>query len=162
MLEAICTTSSLIKSPLSSKIPPTIVGEWSLQTNISPSSSSTPGTRTNDQARRTWFRLLFEAQAVAYTPNRPGQIGLGWYYWTWKTEWDIDTWSYRKGVADGYIPKDVSNSSTYAFPVKDNGCIDAGFEYTAPLRAGSGRMESWRVGTLLGLAFWAGVIPFWI
>lgn len=32
----------------------------------------------------------------------------------------------------GYIPSDVSNSSTYAFPVMPNGCIQSTFPYTAP------------------------------
>lgn len=32
----------------------------------------------------------------------------------------------------GYIPSDVSNSSTYVFPLQSNGCIDPNFQYTAP------------------------------
>jgi hypothetical protein len=37
-----------------------------------------------DQARRTWFRLLFESQLAAYSPSAEGQANLGWYYWTCK------------------------------------------------------------------------------
>ena len=56
---------------------------------------------------------------------------------TGKTEWEIDTWSYRRGVQDGYIPSDVSNASTLAFPILGNGCVDSSFNYTAPSRAGA-------------------------
>jgi hypothetical protein len=38
-----------------------------------------------DQARRTWFRLLFESQLAAYSPSAEGQANLGWYYWTCKS-----------------------------------------------------------------------------
>jgi glucan 1,3-beta-glucosidase len=92
--------------------------------------------------------MFFEAQLAAYSANATGQPIFGWYFWTCKprlsaesgrlahgtgkTEYDIDTWSYRRGVEDGYIPSDVSNASTLAFPVLGNGCIDAGFNYTAP------------------------------
>lgn len=50
------------------------------------------------------------------------------------TEWEIDTWSYRRGVRDGYIPTDVSNASTFAFPRLADGCVDASYNYTAPRR----------------------------
>lgn len=53
-----------------------------------------------------------------------------------KTEYDIDTWSYRFGLSEGYIPSDVSNSSTLVYPVLDNGCVDASFNYTAPKHPG--------------------------
>lgn len=138
ILNSVCSMSQLLKQPQSrSGIPPTLVGEWSLETGRAPDASSSERDNglEDNQARRTWFRLLFEAQQVAYTPNGPGQSSIGWTYWTWKTEWDIDTWSYRRGVAQGYIPSDVSNSSTYAFPVLDNGCVDATYNYTAPLHA---------------------------
>jgi len=140
ILDSVCSISQLLKRPRSSSgIPPTLVGEWSLETGKAPdaSSSSQNNGLADDQARRTWFRLLFEAQNAAYTPNGPGQSSIGWTYWTWKTEWDIDTWSYRGGVSQGYIPSDVSNASTYAFPVLDNGCVDATYNYTAPLHASS-------------------------
>ena len=53
-----------------------------------------------------------------------------------KTDYDIDTWSYRRGVAQGYIPSDVSNTSLRVFPILENGCVDAGFNYTAPKNPG--------------------------
>ena len=141
ILDSVCNISHTLKlSQAQSNIPPVIVGEFSLETGHPPSSSSSSedDSLEDDQARRTWYRMLFEAQNAAYTPNGPGHASIGWYYWTWKTEWDIDTWSYRRGVADGYIPGDVSNASTYAFPVLGNGCVDAQFNYTAPLHAGAG------------------------
>lgn len=82
--------------------------------------------------KRTWFRKLFEAQNAAYTPNGPNESSIGWYFWAWKTEYDIDAWSYRKGVAEEYIPSNVSDKSTYIFPVQEDGCIDVSFDYTAP------------------------------
>ncbi|WWD19440.1 hypothetical protein CI109_103900 [Kwoniella shandongensis] len=135
ILESICNVSRLLKSTPS--IPYTFVGEWSLETGTAPNTTSSRQNRENSQAKRTWLRTMFEAQLAAYSPNGPGQQSIGWYYWTWKTEYDIDTWSYRRGVQQGYIPKDVSNSSTFAFPILQNGCIDSSFNYTAPLRPGS-------------------------
>lgn len=102
-----------------------------------------------DQAKRTWFRTLFEAQAAAYSPSGPGQSAIGyvptsdakwetlltersWFYWSWQTQYDIDAWSYRKGLDLGYIPKNVSDPSTYVFPIGSDGCIDRTFNYTAP------------------------------
>ncbi|KAK6428776.1 hypothetical protein LTR95_015081, partial [Oleoguttula sp. CCFEE 5521] len=77
---------------------------------------------------------LFEAQNAAYTPNGPGQASIGWYFWSWKTEYDIDAWSYRKGVEQGYIPSNISDPSTYAYPITTDGtgCIDGSFNWQAP------------------------------
>ena len=78
---------------------------------------------------------------VSHSPTSVSSTdeGLG------KTEYSIDTWSYQYGLAEGYIPSDVSNRSTLAYPVLDNGCVDAGFNYTAPKKAGSKAMRrtSW-------------------
>jgi glucan 1,3-beta-glucosidase len=72
---------------------------------------------------------------------------LGWYYWTWKTEWEIDTWSYRRGWRDGWIPRDVGNRSTFVFPVREDGCADEDFGWEAPAKVGGavyGRaVEGW-------------------
>ncbi|KAK4684779.1 glucan 1,3-beta-glucosidase, partial [Tremellales sp. Uapishka_1] len=137
ILESICNVSQTLKA-LDSGIPSTVVGEWSLETGSAPNSTSSDQNTQDTQAKRTWFRLLFEAQLAAYEPNAPGQPSIGWYYWNWKTEYDIDTWSYRLGVAEGYIPSDVSNSSTLVFPKLSNGCVDASYNYTAPETAGAG------------------------
>lgn len=134
MIDAVCGISQLLKEPHSqSNVPYTLVGEWSLQTGQQDSHHQDSD---DDQAQRTWFRLLFEAQKAAYEPNGAGQSSIGWFYWTWTTEWDIDTWSYRRGLADGYVPSDVSNATTLAFPIMGNGCVDAGFAYEAPRQAG--------------------------
>lgn len=70
-----------------------------------------------------------------------------------KTEYDIDTWSYRRGVSDGWIPSNASNTSTYAIPVLENGCVDTTYNYTAPGQSGqsaAGRLSaSW---AMLGMA----------
>jgi hypothetical protein len=147
-----------------------------------------------DQARRTWFRLLFESQLAAYSPSAEGQANLGWYYWTCKpcprqyvislvlklntsppvpslachhfigkTEWAIDTWSYRRGVRDGYIPSDVSNASTLAYPILGNGCVDSSFNYTAPKKAGSavGRAGGMRsVSQVVGIGLLTIILGF--
>ncbi|KAK3075754.1 hypothetical protein LTR53_000692 [Teratosphaeriaceae sp. CCFEE 6253] len=134
ILGSICNISQLLKQPASG-IPATIVGEWSLQTD-GPTPYSSQG-QNRDQALRTWYRLLAEAQMVAYTPDGPGQSAIGWYFWAWKTEYDIDTWSYRRGVSDGWIPSDASNTSTYAFPLLGNGCVDSTFNYVAPKNPGT-------------------------
>ncbi|KAK5699374.1 hypothetical protein LTR17_023304 [Elasticomyces elasticus] len=127
ILKHICDFATALKIN-NTGIPPTLVGEWSLSTGITANSSSNT---EQDQAKRTWFRKLFEAQNAAYSPQLPGQPSIGWYFWSWQTEYDIDAWSYRRGLADGYIPKNISDPSTYIFPVLDTGCIDDTFEYTA-------------------------------
>ncbi|KAK1078923.1 hypothetical protein LTR33_006829 [Friedmanniomyces endolithicus] len=127
ILQRICDFAAALKLN-NTGIPPTLVGEWSLSTGITANSSSNT---EQDQAKRTWFRKLFEAQNAAYSPQKAGQPSIGWYFWSWQTEYDIDAWSYRRGLADGYIPSNISDPSTYAFPVLDNGCIDDTFAYTA-------------------------------
>lgn len=155
ILQSICNISQLLKQT-SSGIPPTLVGEFSLETGSAPNSSSSSKGEGDDQSRRTWFRLLFEAQNAAYSPNGPGQASSGWIFWAWKTQYDIDTWSYRRGVAQEYIPSDVSNSSTLVFPLLGNGCVDAGYNYTAPRHAGGASItmpRPWPVYCLLVLMF---------
>lgn len=138
ILSHICEISQLLKN--TTLLHPIVVGEFSLETNASPDSEEEEGSNADpSQAQRTWYRLLFEAQAAAYAPNGPGHPVLGWYFWTWKTEWEIDTWSYRRGWRDGWIPADVGNASTFAFPVLENGCVDEDFGYEAPAQVGSGQ-----------------------
>ncbi|KAK6903939.1 hypothetical protein I203_107450 [Kwoniella mangroviensis CBS 8507] len=151
ILEKVCNISKLLKNR-ELGILPTLVGEWSLETGHSPNSSSSSIQNKDDsREKRTWFRLFFEAQLAAYSPdsNSVGdQPSRGWYYWTWKTDYDIDTWSYKRGVAQGYIPKDVSNSSTLVFPILDNGCVDSSYNYTAPKNPGSGAIRHCPSGLL--------------
>jgi len=137
ILQGICNISQLLKSGIEEGVVPyTVVGEWSLETGNAPNTTSSSQNRGDTQAKRTWLRLLFEAQLAAYSPRGSGEASLGWYFWTWKTEYDIDTWSYRQGIYQGYIPPDVSNASNLVYPILDNGCVDAGFNYTAPKRPG--------------------------
>lgn len=150
ILDSVCNISQLLKQT-DSGIPPSIVGEFSLQTGDTGAPYSSDPNLSSDQARRTWYRLFFESQLVAYEPNGPAQSSIGWFYWCWKTEYDIDTWSYRRGVAQGYIPSDVSNTSTLAFPMLENGCVDAGYNYTAPRHAGAASMTVRIPGLLLWL-----------
>ena len=123
ILEDVCSLSQILHSNTTS-VPPTILGEWSLQSGAN--------STTYDQAWRTWLRLLFEAQIAAYTPTGPGQPTLGWIFWAWKTEHDINTWSYRRGIAQGYIPADAGNASQLVYPLLANGCVDSSYTYTAP------------------------------
>lgn len=141
ILEKICNTSQYLRNTQS--LSPVLVGEWSLETGTAPNASPL-GRAAQSQARRTWFRKLFEAQLAGYS-------AYGWYFWTWKTEcesWrsrlsaqrlinvvnldDINTWSYRRGIQDGWIPPNVGNTSQLVFPLLPNGCIDTSFGYTAP------------------------------
>lgn len=171
ILSHICEISHLVKN--SSIQHPIVVGEFSLETNSSPDSEDDAGERRAregpSQAQRTWYRLLFEAQAVAYAPSAATNSGsgasdepiLGWYYWTWKTEWDIDTWSYRRGWRDGWIPADVGNRSTFAFPVLENGCVDSEFGWEAPAQVGAAShvafAHEWWWAAVLGLAVMVGI-----
>ncbi len=67
-------------------------------------------------------------------------------------------------MADGYIPSDVSNVSTYAYPLLSNGCVDSGFNYTAPYSVGAGCRRAQMPGAfltvlwVLGLGFGLGWI----
>lgn len=54
----------------------------------------------------------------------------------------------RRGIAEEYIPHDVSNASQLVFPILDNGCVDANFNYTAPAKVGSSSRVSARRYTL--------------
>jgi glucan 1,3-beta-glucosidase len=129
ILQSICNMSQLLKQPTNvSGIPPTLVGEWSLETGQAP---GTQPDGEDDQTKRTWLRLLFEAQLAAYEPRGPGQASVGWCFWSWKTQYDIDTWSYRLGLQNGWVPANVSDLSQRVFPVLKTGCVDASFNYTA-------------------------------
>nr|POE56713.1 putative glucan 1,3-beta-glucosidase a [Quercus suber] len=126
----ICAQSALLKQNISdSGIPPTIIGEWSLQSGVSTSTNNSEGLT---QERRTWFRLFFEAQIAAYTSNGPGQSAGGWIFWAWKTEGDIATWSYRRGITSKWIPADVSDPNQLAYPILASGCVDSNHSYSAP------------------------------
>ncbi|KAI7230758.1 hypothetical protein KC330_g6764 [Hortaea werneckii] len=154
ILDSICNVSMELKQPQAQTgIPPTVVGEFSLQTGDSDPHGDHDS--DDDQEQRTWYRLFFESQIVGYSPNAEGQSTIGWMYWTWKTEYDIDTWSYRRGLQDGYIPADVSNASSLAYPLRDNGCVDAGFDYTAPDAATGLRTPS---ALLVGLAAFTSIL----
>jgi glucan 1,3-beta-glucosidase len=155
ILENICNISYLLKQPTNaSGIPPTLVGEWSLETGQAPNTSASTQPNADNQAKRTWLRLLFEAQLAAYEPRGPGGANAGWYFWSWKQEYPIDTWSYLFGVQEGWIPSDVGNLSQRVFPVLDIGCVDAGFNYTAPKHPGRSGARQSRHGGLV----WAGLI----
>ncbi|GAB7328834.1 hypothetical protein MBLNU13_g00718t1 [Cladosporium sp. NU13] len=168
ILAHICVISQLVKN--SSIQHPIVVGEFSLETNSSPDSEDDEGGERRahagpSQAQRTWYRLLFEAQAVAYSPSLSAAASeepiLGWYYWTWKTEWEIDTWSYRRGWRDGWIPKDVGNQSTFAFPVREDGCVDEEFGWEASEKVGAAAYDraisGWWPFVVLGFSVAAGV-----
>jgi glucan 1,3-beta-glucosidase len=161
ILSRICKTSHLLQnssSSSSSTSHPTIVGEFSLETNTTPDSSphlhhESQNNNNPSRSQRTWYRLLFEAQIAAYSPsssptpqnitstNNPTPL-KGWYFWTWKTEHEIDTWSYRRGWMDGWIPADVGDRGTFVFPLlsegegEEDGCVDVGFEWEAPAEVG--------------------------
>ena len=139
ILRSICNVSKLLKSS-SSHIPFTVVGEWSLETGTAPNTSSSSQSLTDSRAKRTWLRTLFEAQLAAYEPLAEDNSGssAGWFFWSWKQEWDIDTWSYSLGLSQGWIPSNASNRSERVFPVDGSGCIDASFNYTAPTHPGNG------------------------
>ncbi|KAK4500358.1 hypothetical protein PRZ48_008547 [Zasmidium cellare] len=121
VLKSVCEMSKQLKQKSSkSKLPPTLVGEWSLAQN----SSNLP---TNYQSNRTeytsWLRLFFEAQNAAYAPNGGDQASIGWIFWTWRTENDAAAWSYRQGLVEGYIPANVSDDSLLKYKVDKHGCV---------------------------------------
>ncbi|KAJ9112676.1 hypothetical protein QFC22_006178 [Naganishia vaughanmartiniae] len=76
ILEKVCNTSQYLRE--TALLSPVLVGEWSLETGTAPNASPI-GRAAQSQARRTWFRKLFEAQLSGYS-------AFGWYFWTWKTE----------------------------------------------------------------------------
>lgn len=88
--------SRILKSTTSG-IAPIVVGEWSLETGSPPNSTGTSSSGLT-QEKRTWFRMLFEAQLTAYSPNALDQPSRGWYFWTWKTQCEL--WAKRRGEDD--------------------------------------------------------------
>ena len=78
-----------------------------------------------------------------------------------KTEDDIDTWSYRHGIALGYIPSDVSNSSQLVFPILASGCVDSSFNYTAPSKAGVSAAERKEINRCFGLLALMSAVTWW-
>jgi glucan 1,3-beta-glucosidase len=135
-----------------------VIGEFSLETNTTSSSPHPPHRTQNNnnkpsQSQRTWYRLLFEAQIAAYSNSE------GWYFWTWKTEHEIDTWSYRRGWRDGWIPADVGDRGTFVFPLltegEEAGCVDVGFEWEAPAEVG-GAVR--RTEGSMWLLWWIGFV----
>lgn len=83
-----------------------------------------PANYVSDQTQyKSWLRLFFEAQIAAYSPNGADQASIGWIFWTWTTENDAEMWSYRRGLAEGYIPANVSDSSQLQFKVDKHGCV---------------------------------------
>ncbi|KAF2166635.1 glycoside hydrolase family 5 protein [Zasmidium cellare ATCC 36951] len=121
ILDSVCAVSKQLKEKSSkSKLPPVLVGEWSLAQNSSmlPENYASNGTEYT-----SWLRLFFEAQHAAYSPNGPHQASTGWIFWTWRTENDVAMWSYRQGLAEGYIPANVSDSSLLKYKVDKHGCV---------------------------------------
>ena len=53
-----------------------------ISTGSAPNASSSAQNKGDTQEKRTWLRLLFEAQLAAYSPNGPYQPSIGWYFWT--------------------------------------------------------------------------------
>ena len=158
ILSRICKTSHLLEKNTPQASPPshpTIIGEFSLETNTS-SPHHQPNKNNNlpTQPQRTWYRLLFEAQTAAYSSS--SSSSAGWYFWTWKTEHDIDTWSYRRGWRDGWIPADVGDRGTFVFPLleggEEAGCVDVGFEWEAPARVGGAAAAK----GVRGMWWWVG------
>lgn len=96
ILDSICNISQILHSD---SIPPTIVGEWSLESGQPPNSSTTWRGREGSQEKRTWQRLFFEAQLAAYSPSAEGQAVLGWYYWTCESKTCVGT--DKKGRRNG-------------------------------------------------------------
>jgi glucan 1,3-beta-glucosidase len=168
ILSRICQTSHLLRNQSSSTSHPTLIGEFSLETNTTSSSSHHPHHQSQNnnnnpsQSQRTWYRLLFEAQIAAYSNSE------GWYFWTWKTEHEIDTWSYRRGWRDGWIPADVGDRGSFVFPLisegEEAGCVNVVFEWEAPVQVGGA--VGWRDGVFAGSLWWwvgcvvVGVVGF--
>ncbi|CDZ97418.1 exo-beta--glucanase [Phaffia rhodozyma] len=142
ILDRVCNMSKIFKQSTTST-PRTVVGEWSLETGTPPNISTS--TASPSRAKRTWLRTIFEAQLAAYSPSSidtgsngnsssaavasSTQAVMGWYFWCWKTEYNIDTWSYLNGINNGYIPSNLSDSSQLVFPILTSGpnagCINA-------------------------------------
>lgn len=83
-----------------------------------------PANYISDQSQyQSWLRLFFEAQIAAYSPNGADQASIGWIFWSWRTENDAEMWSYRRGLAEGYIPANISDTSQLKYKVDKHGCV---------------------------------------
>ena len=76
---------------------PTIVGEWSLSVNgdVEGSPDWSPDTQQD------FYSKWFAAQIQNY------EKGLGWVFWSWKSDLGDYRWSYQDALAAGVIGKDI-------------------------------------------------------
>ncbi|KAH6952427.1 putative endo-beta-1,6-glucanase [Ilyonectria sp. MPI-CAGE-AT-0026] len=78
---------------------PLIVGEWSLGPKTSEEHS--PQFQVANDTNKDFYTNWWAAQVMAY------EKGLGWTFWSWKTELDNDyRWSYLEAVRAGVIKTD--------------------------------------------------------
>jgi len=61
---------------------------------------------TFSSSYKTSLAKTWEAQAMSFEKSQ------GWIQWTWKAE-NADEWSYKAGLANGWIPQDPTN---YQYP----------------------------------------------
>lgn len=82
---------------------PTIVSEFSL----SPPDDvqDTGAWSTSNSSNLAFYQKWFAAQVIGYEKN-----GIGWVFWTWKTQNLNDyRWDYQMAVQVGVIPKNLSS-----------------------------------------------------
>ncbi|KXS18945.1 glycoside hydrolase family 5 protein [Gonapodya prolifera JEL478] len=60
--------------------------------------------RNWNTAKKAFIRKFVEAQMSAFEQN-----GIGWIFWTWKTETKLGEWDYQLGLAQGWIPNPATN-----------------------------------------------------
>ncbi|KAJ3337082.1 exo-1,3-beta-glucanase [Gonapodya sp. JEL0774] len=62
--------------------------------------------RNWNSAKKAFIRKFVEAQMSSFEKN-----GIGWIFWTWKTETKLGEWDYQLGLAQGWIPNPASARS---------------------------------------------------
>ncbi|KAM0698195.1 hypothetical protein Q7P36_001660 [Cladosporium allicinum] len=151
ILSRICKTSHLLKNTSSSTSHPTIIGEFSLETNSTPVESHHRQNQNNNnnnkpsQSQRTWYRLLFEAQVAAYSPSPAAtnpSLGAG------------------GGMGGFRLMSGIGG--TFVFPLlgegEDVGCVDVDFAWEAPAEVG-GAVRRMGMGMGEGrLGWWVGFV----
>lgn len=82
---------------------PTIVGEFSLSPpdNV----QNTADWSTSNSSNVAFYQKWFAAQVIEYEKS-----GIGWIFWTWKTQNLNDyRWDYQMAVQAGVIPTNLSS-----------------------------------------------------
>ncbi|OQV17607.1 putative glucan 1,3-beta-glucosidase A [Hypsibius exemplaris] len=86
----------------SSRVLPFVVGEWSLGFNCADCKAKNPQCDCEAPGGTEWDRKWAELQMDVF------EQGLGWFYWSWKSE-NNDVWNYQWAANNGHVPPNAGS-----------------------------------------------------